>query len=203
MKDSSFSLAYGDVLSFRSTFQSGKKKTKTTYEKREFDWRAPAHLQLLIARSHVSPQSVRTEPQVVNAQIDPTNQGEQMVNLPSEGRYLQVLQATNAPSITDSTHVQVTPQYHVPENKSEEDASVTNGFGMDEIEKFFRENPQVVEQGIDSTVNLIGESQILLDLNDAFFEYKRTNQKLKHVVVQRSKFIFGNTFLPELRFNST
>ena len=160
-------------------------------------------MQLLIARSHVSPQSVRTEPQVVNAQIDPTNQGEQMVNLPSEGRYLQVLQATNAPSITDSTHVQVTPQYHVPENKSEEDASVTNGFGMDEIEKFFRENPQVVEQGIDSTVNLIGESQILLDLNDAFFEYKRTNQKLKHVVVQRSKFILGNTFLPELRFNST
>ena len=36
----------------------------------------PAHLQLPISRSHVCPRSVRTEPQVVNVQIDPTNQGE-------------------------------------------------------------------------------------------------------------------------------
>ena len=150
----------------------------------------PAHLQLPIARSHVSPQSVRTEPQIVNVRIDPTNHSEEMVSLPSEGRYLQVLQATNAPSITDSTHVQVTPQNHVPESKTEEDASVTNAFGTDETERFFRDNPQVVEEGIDSTVNLIGESQILQDLNDAFLEYKRTNKKLKHVIVQRHPSLF-------------
>ena len=150
----------------------------------------PAHLQLPISRSHVCPRSVRTEPQVVNVQIDPTNQGEQMVNLPSEGQYLQVLQATNARSITDSTHVQVTPQKHVSERKTEEDASVTNAFGRDETERFFRDNPQVVEEGIDSTVNLIGESQILLDLNNAFLEYKRTNKKLKHVIFQRDPSLF-------------
>ena len=73
-----------------------------------------------------------------------------MVNLPSEGRYLQVLQATDAPTITDSTHVQVTPQYHVPGSKTEEGA-----FGTDEIERFFRDNPQVVEEGIDSLILLI------------------------------------------------
>ena len=84
----------------------------------------PTHLQLPIATCHVSTESVRTEPQVVNVQIVPTCQGEQMVNLPSEGRYLQVLQETDAPSITDSTHVQVTPQYHVPGSKTEE-----SGFG--------------------------------------------------------------------------
>ena len=148
------------------------------------------HLQLPISRSHVCPRSVRTEPQVVNVQIDPTNQGEQMVNLPSEGRYLQVLQATNAPSITDSTHVQVTQQHHAHESKTEEDASVTNAFGTDEIERFLRDSPQVVEEGIDSTVNLIGESQILLDLNNAFLEYKRTNKKLKHVIGQKDPSLF-------------
>ena len=55
-----------------------------------------------------------------------------MVNLPSEGRYLQVLQTTDAPTITDSTHVQVAPQYHVPGSKTEEGA-----FGTDKIERFF------------------------------------------------------------------
>ena len=149
----------------------------------------PVHLQLPIARSHVSPQSVKTEPQVANVRIDPINHSEEMVSLPSEGRYLPVLQATNAPSITDSTHVQLTQQHHAPESKtdayfqSKEDASVTNAFVTDEIERLFRDNPQVVEEGIDSTVNLIGESQILLDLNDAFLEYKRTNKKFKHVIV--------------------
>ena len=60
-----------------------------------------------------------------------------MVNLPSDERYLQVLQATNAPSITNSTHVQLTSQYHTHESKTEEDASVTNAFGTDKIERFF------------------------------------------------------------------
>ena len=151
----------------------------------------PTHFQLPITTSHVSPQSVRTEPQIVNVQIVPTNQGDPMSNMPSEERYLQLLQETNAPSITDSTHVQVTPQYQVPGSKMpEEDASLTNAFGTDEIERFFCDNPQVVEEGIDSTVNLIGESQILLDLNDAFLEYKRTNKKLKHVIVQRDSSLF-------------
>ena len=56
--------------------------------------------------------------------------------------------------------------------------------------RFFRDNSQVVEEGIDSAVNLIGESQILLDLSDAFLEYKRTNKKLKHVIVQRDPSLF-------------
>ena len=42
---------------------------------------------------------------------------------------------------------------------------------------------------IDS-VNLIGESQILLDLSDAFLEYKRKEKKLKHVFVQRGPSLF-------------
>ena len=37
---------------------------------------------------------------------------------------------------------------------------------------------------------MIGESQILLDLSDAFLEYKRTNKKLKHVIVQRDPSLF-------------
>ena len=50
----------------------------------------PVHLQLPIARSHVSPQSVRAEPQVVNVQIDPTNQGIDLtVNLIGESQILQ------------------------------------------------------------------------------------------------------------------
>ena len=73
-----------------------------------------------------------------------------MVNLLSEGWYLQVLQATDASSITDSTHVQVTQQYHVPGSKTEEGA-----FGTGEIERFFRDNPQVVEEGIDSLILLV------------------------------------------------
>ena len=56
--------------------------------------------------------------------------------------------------------------------------------------RIFRDNPQVAEEGIDSTVNLIGESQILLDLYDAFLECKRTNKKLKHVIVQRDPSLF-------------
>ena len=64
------------------------------------------------------------------------------------------------------------------------------GLVQDEIERFYRDNPQVVEKGIDSTLNLIGESQILLDLNDAFLEYKRTNKILKHVIVQRDPSLF-------------
>ena len=112
-----------------------------------------------------------------------------MVNLLSEGPYLQVLQATDTPSITDSTQVQVTPQYLVCGSKTEEGAFVT-----DEIKRFFRNNPQVIEEVIDSTVNLIGECQILLDLNDAFLEYERTNKKLKHVIVQRDSSYFGQYF---------
>ena len=68
------------------------------------------------------------------------------------------------------------------------------GLVQDEIERFYRDNPQVVEKGIDSTLNLIGESQILLDLNDAFLEYERTNKKLKHVIVQRDSSYFGQYF---------
>ena len=50
----------------------------------------PAHLQLPISRSHVCPRSVRTEPQVVNVQIDPTNQGIDLtVNLIGESQILQ------------------------------------------------------------------------------------------------------------------
>ena len=49
-----------------------------------------------------------------------------------------------------SMHVQVTQQYHVPGSKTEEGA-----FGTDEIERFFRDNPQVVEKGIDSLILLV------------------------------------------------
>ena len=56
----------------------------------------PTHFQLPIATSHVSLQSVRTEPQILIVQIVPINQGEPMSNMPSEERYLQVLQETNA-----------------------------------------------------------------------------------------------------------
>ena len=37
---------------------------------------------------------------------------------------------------------------------------------------------------------MIGESQILLDLNDAFHEYERTNKKLKHVIAQSDPSLF-------------